>query len=84
MDHDTFIERFSTRTGRWLANRLNLKGPGSETLANLISCYAWNKRAGEYNANSASNNYLNYCKTLREDIEAHPLWPKVQPIISFW
>ena len=38
-----FINTFSTRRGRWLANRLNLSGPGSEAIANGLSGYAWNK-----------------------------------------
>ena len=40
-----FLEYFGTRNGRWLANRLGLKGKGSERLANAVSSFFWNYTA---------------------------------------
>ena len=91
MNPDQFLETYGTQTGRWLANRLNLKGAGSQKLANLISCYAWNHRAAECLAGvyemkgkDKNNAYADYCKLLREDIENHPLYHIVSRRINFW
>lgn len=91
MNPDQFLETYGTQNGRWLANRLNLKGTGSQKLANLISCYAWNHRAAEVSANvaemkgkSRNNAYYDYCEILRQDIENHPLYSCVSRRINFW
>jgi hypothetical protein len=92
MDIDKFLDLFGTRRGRWLANRLNLEGTGSEGLANLLSGYAWNMRAAktltgvqEMKGHDTSKNaYRSYCAILRQDIKAHPLFHAVSHRISFW
>jgi len=40
-----FTEHFSTNRGRWLANRLGLKGAGSEKMAGSVSGFFWKLRA---------------------------------------
>jgi hypothetical protein len=91
MNPDQFLDNFGTRTGRWLANRLNLKGTGSVKLADLISSYAWNKRAAvtlagiyEMKGQSKTNAYADYCNILRKDIENHPLYDNVKMRLNFW
>jgi hypothetical protein len=37
-----FLYHYSTRMGRWLANRLGLKGKGSEKLSDNVSRFFWN------------------------------------------
>lgn len=85
MDTDRFLDLFGTRTGRWLANRLMLLGPGSEHLAGLLSAYAWNWRAAGYCAlPEGRRSYLRTCDTLRAEIEAHACWSQVSHRIRFW
>lgn len=40
---DAFVQVYGTLSGRALANRLNITGPGSTKAAKAISNYAWNK-----------------------------------------
>jgi hypothetical protein len=42
-----FINTHSTLKGRALANKLNLKGTGSATLATAFSNYAWNAHTAQ-------------------------------------
>lgn len=85
MDVNNFLTLFGTRTGRWLAQRLMLLGPGSEHLAGLLSAYAWNKRAADYCAlPEGRRSYLRTCDTLRGEIESHPCWGQVSHRIKFW
>jgi len=44
-DKVPFLEHYGTRRNRWLANRLGLKGKGSERLANAVSSFFWNYTA---------------------------------------
>lgn len=80
---NTFLAEFGTRRGRHVARRLGLKGPGAEGMADLLSAYAWNFRASEFEV-APHNVYPAICKKLRIAIESHPQWPNVQPIIKFW
>ena len=82
---DRFADLFGTRRGRWLANRLNLAGKGSETLANWLSALAWNGRAA-YTVDSmnkwkaeanAKNTYADCCAMIAEDVLKHPLYESV-------
>lgn len=85
MDVNNFLTLFGARTGRWLAQRLMLLGPGSEHLAGLLSAYAWNKRASGYCAlPEGRRTYLGICDKLRAEIEAHECWPQVSHRIRFW
>lgn len=74
-----FIDCYGTRTGRWLANRLNLTGPGSEKLANLVSAYVWNARALEVcQTDQAKAAYSHACRLYIDDILASPKWYTIQ------
>lgn len=92
MNTEEFIESFSTRKGRWLANRLQLSGKGSVELANLLSGYAWNARAAQTvrrvqemkGHDKSSNCYLLICKMLRKKIVSHHLYWHVRHKIAFW
>ena len=88
MNHNDFLNHYSTRTGRWLANRLGLAGPKSERLANLLSNWAWNRRAADACARPESRRiYMNACGIIRAEIESNPVWqshPSIQRRIRFW
>ena len=79
---DRFLDLYGTRNGRWLANRLNLSGPGSTELANLLSSYAWNWRAADTLTGvqqmkgkpTDRNPYRDACLIWRAKITAHPLF----------
>jgi hypothetical protein len=79
---DRFLDLYGTRTGRWLANRLNLTGPGSIKLADLLSCYAWHWRAADTITGvqqmkgqpTNRNPYRDACLILRAEITTHPLF----------
>ena len=89
---DRFLDLFGTRNGRWLANRLNLSGKGSQQLADLLSAYAWNQRAADTlhgvqtmkGHSTAKNSYRTYCEQLKDDITAHPLFERVNRRLAFW
>lgn len=92
MDTEQFLDKFGTRTGRWLANRLNLSGKGSVQLAEMLSCYAWNLRAAHTlrgvqqmkGQPTERNCYQNFCDEYREQIAAHPQFPNVSRWLRFW
>lgn len=49
-DPDTrhaFLATHGTVSGRLLANRLGLRGPGTTRVATQLSCYAWNMQTAE-------------------------------------
>jgi hypothetical protein len=67
---DRFTDLFGTSRGRWLANRLNLAGRGSERLAGAISGLAWNAKALKAcKSEHAKNIYLHCCACCVEEIE---------------
>ena len=80
---EKFKDLYGTRTGRWLANRLNLSGAGSEILANQISSFAWNGIAAfalygvqlMKGHDTTKNHYRDYCNNLSKEIVANPLFP---------
>ena len=92
LNGEQFLELFGTRSGRWLANRLNLRGAGSERLANLLSCWAWNSRAAVAldgirvmkGQDRRQNAYADYCALLRREIESHQLYERIRKQIAFW
>ena len=75
-----FLRHFGTRRGRYLANRLNLKGKNSEKLANCVSGYFWNLQAAitvhkvmEIKGNmDKKNTYIHICKIIYQDIISYP------------
>lgn len=70
-----FIDLYSTQRGRWLANRFNLSGKGSEKLARNVSAFVWNARALEVCVtDNAKNIYSDACFIILEDIVSSPLF----------
>ena len=75
-------------TGRSLANRLNLKGIGSQKLADNVSSFFWNLQASMI-SNNKDNCYAKGCLIIHEDIiksELYnnlPTWVKRDIVKSF-
>jgi hypothetical protein len=62
-----FLRHFSTMTGRSLANRLNLKGNGSQKLADNVSSFFWNLQAA-ITCKIKNNCYIKGYLIIHEDI----------------
>jgi hypothetical protein len=83
-----FLRHFSTMTGRRLANRLNLKGSGSQKLADNVSSFFWNMQAAMI-CKVKDNCYIKGCLIIHEDIiksEQYnnlPTWVKRDIVKSF-
>lgn len=74
-----FIDLFSTRRGRWLANRFSLSGKGSEELAGNVSTFVWNARALEVcETDNAKRIYSHACFIVLQDILSSPLFPALR------
>ena len=74
-----FLRHFSTSRGRYVSNRLYLKGKGSEEISNRLSSYFWNfqggltlKKINEMKVNKSPNVYFTFCKGEYEYIINHP------------
>ena len=74
-----FLLHFSTRGGRYISNRLNLKGKSAEKISNSLSGFFWNlqaaitvKNLNEMKANKITNPYVNGCKMIYEEILENP------------
>ena len=75
----SFIHYYSTRRGRYVANRLNLSGKGSEKIAGNLSGFFWNLQAAntvqsmnEWKGLNSSNCYANICLIIYNDIKENP------------
>jgi hypothetical protein len=74
-----FIHYYSPRRGRYVANRLNLSGRGSEKIADNLSGFFWNLQAAntvqsmnEWKRSNGSNCYANICLIIYNDIKENP------------
>jgi hypothetical protein len=71
-----FTEHFSTNRGRWLANRLGLKGTGSEKMANSVSGFFWYLQAAitldgvNQMKDKTGNCYADCCMLIHNEIIA--------------
>lgn len=68
-----FLDKFGTRRGRWLADRLGLSGKNSETIAGDVSAFFWNLQAAiTYEAikkcPTEGNLYAKACRSIFGDI----------------
>jgi hypothetical protein len=69
-----FTEHFSTNRGRVLANRLNLKGAGSEKMANSVSGFFWNLQAAitldgvNQMKGKTGNCYVDICMLIHKEL----------------
>ena len=82
VDHKRFLDLYPYYLrGRKLANLLNLRGRGSERLANSISNYCSNRRALEYCATEKGKKvYSDACASILEfDIYKSPAFNQLSP-----